>query len=98
MNPLIVRGAPQEYQCQDGAWQTLPEQLAARRIKRVLILHGKASWQAAQATFPTLENIYTVSAYYGGNVAARIFKKSLLLVNRKPSRELSLLAVAKLQI
>lgn len=75
MNPLIVRGAPQEYQCQDGAWQTLPEQLAARRIKRVLILHGKASWQAAQATFPTLENIYTVSAYYGGECSRENIQK-----------------------
>lgn len=63
---LIVRGAPQEYECRVGAWDDLEEHLKRRKLKRVMILHGKDSWKAAKPYFPTLLNIETHFVYYGG--------------------------------
>ncbi|MEI5991127.1 hypothetical protein A5881_002660 [Enterococcus termitis] len=63
---LIVRGAPQEYECRVGAWDDLEEHLNRRKIKRVMVIHGKESWEAAKPYFPTLMNIDTHFVYYGG--------------------------------
>lgn len=63
---LIVRGAPQEYECREGAWQGLQEHLNRRNLKRVLILHGKASWKVAKKYFPKLNNSEVSYEYYGG--------------------------------
>ncbi|MEI5994656.1 iron-containing alcohol dehydrogenase family protein [Candidatus Enterococcus mansonii] len=63
---LIVRGAPQEYECRVGAWNDLEEHLSRRKITRVMILHGKESWEAAQPYFPTLMNIDAYFIDYGG--------------------------------
>lgn len=63
---LIVRGAPQEYECRIGAWEDLESHLNRRGIKKVLILHGKTSWEVAKLYFPNLENIETHFTYYGG--------------------------------
>lgn len=45
---LIVRGAPQEYLCQVGAWDTLPTHLERRGLKNVLVVRGNASWEVAK--------------------------------------------------
>lgn len=63
---LIVRGAPQEYECKVGAWEQLEEHLNRRNIHRLFILHGKKSWEAAQRYFPNLENKEVEYYYYGG--------------------------------
>lgn len=65
-NHLIVRGAPQEYICHEGAWATLPTHLTRRKIKKLLILHGNDSWEAAKPYFPDLKNFETTFEYYGG--------------------------------
>lgn len=64
---LIVRGAPQEYECKVGAWDGLESHLNRRFLNKVLILHGKASWAVAQKFFPELPQTEKVFAYYGGN-------------------------------
>lgn len=63
---LIVRGAPQEYECRVGAWNDLESHLNRRNIKRVMVLHGKDSWEAAKEYFPELMHIDTFFVYYGG--------------------------------
>ncbi|MFD1900541.1 iron-containing alcohol dehydrogenase family protein [Enterococcus termitis] len=63
---LIVRGAPQEYECREGAWNDLEAHLNRRKLKRVMILHGKDSWEAAKNYFPSLVNIDALFVYYGG--------------------------------
>lgn len=63
---LIVRGAPQEYECCEGAWNNLEEHLNRRGIKQVLVLHGQASWEAAQPYFPEMATIKMDFIYYGG--------------------------------
>ncbi|MHC5374693.1 iron-containing alcohol dehydrogenase family protein [Enterococcus sp. LJL120] len=64
--PLIVRGAPQEYECHEGAWQQLSAHLERRQLKKVLVLHGKKSWQAVQNFFPDLTDFSVHYEYYGG--------------------------------
>lgn len=63
---LIVRGAPQEYECRVGAWNDLEKHLNKRMIQRVLIIHGKESWEAAKPYFPKLRTIDVHFSYYGG--------------------------------
>ncbi|MBP1046904.1 iron-containing alcohol dehydrogenase family protein [Enterococcus sp. BWM-S5] len=63
---LIVRGAPQEYECRIGAWDGLETHLQRRHIDRVLVLHGKYSWEAAKPFFPALKDIYTCFMTYNG--------------------------------
>lgn len=57
---LIVRGAPQEFVCETGAWQTLPRHLERRGLQRILVLKGTKSWEVAERFFPELPN-YTVA-------------------------------------
>lgn len=63
---LIVRGAPQEYVCKQGAWQELPQHLKNRDITKFLLLHGKKSWQVAERFLPDLSGFDVFSHYYGG--------------------------------
>lgn len=62
---LIVRGAPQEYELKENAWDSLESHLNRRNIENVLILHGKVSWQAVKDYFPDL-SITKTFQYYGG--------------------------------
>lgn len=62
---LIVRGAPQEYELKENAWDSLESHLNRRKLKNILILHGKKSWAAAKDTFPEL-SITKTFHYYGG--------------------------------
>lgn len=65
-NPLIVRGAPQEYECHVGAWQALPKHLDCRELKKPLVLHGEKSWAAVKNYFPDLQGYETSYHYFGG--------------------------------
>lgn len=66
MQQLIVRGAPQIYECTAKSWEKLPYYLDEWKIKRVLVLRGKDSWKAAQPFFPDLGNYTVYEKYYGG--------------------------------
>lgn len=68
---LIVRGAPQEYECRTGAWNGLENHLQRRHIERVLVLHGLYSWEAAKPFFPELKNTYTCFMTYSGECTDR---------------------------
>lgn len=82
---LIVRGAPQEYECREGSWNNLEEHLNRRNIRRVLVLHGKKSWAAAKSYFPELVNIDTEFVYYGGECTDA---KTTELANKMKQKEL----------
>ncbi|KAF1301196.1 iron-containing alcohol dehydrogenase family protein [Enterococcus saccharolyticus] len=83
MKELIVRGAPQEYECQTGAWQKLPAHLSKRNIKRVLILHGEQSWEAAQPYLPSLAEFTTYAIPYGGECSDKQSIKLTSLIQEK---------------
>ena len=62
--PLIVRGAPQEYICEVGSWDQLETYLIRRKLKHVLILHGEKSWQVAKEFFPELKEVTYQMKHY----------------------------------
>lgn len=53
---VVVRPGPQEYLCEEGSLDLLPEKLEERELFRVLILHGEKSWQKAQPYLNRLLN------------------------------------------
>ncbi len=61
---MIVRGAPQEYICEVGAWDKLETHLIERRITNVLILHGEKSWEIGNSFFPQLKQITSHFKHY----------------------------------
>lgn len=63
---LIVRGAPQEFECRVGAWDALGEHLERRGVKRVLVIHGGVSWEKARRFFPDLTGVDAIFEPYGG--------------------------------
>ncbi len=63
---LIVRGAPQEYVCGNGAWETLPEHLKRRHLEKILVLHGEKSWEVAKEKFPDLPGVTVSFEPYSG--------------------------------
>ena len=80
---LIVRGAPQEYECREGAWQGLQQHINRRNLKNVLILHGKKSWQIAQQYFPKLSETETSYVNYGGDCTDERINELVELVTQK---------------
>lgn len=52
-NFLSVKSGPQEFICGVGIWQELEAELTKRQLKKVLVLHGQASWEVAKKYFPT---------------------------------------------
>ncbi|MBC1501073.1 iron-containing alcohol dehydrogenase family protein [Listeria weihenstephanensis] len=63
---LIVRGAPQEFECKVGAWQELGGHLERRDIRRVLVVHGGVSWDKARRFFPALAGVDVTFEQYRG--------------------------------
>lgn len=66
MEDIIVRAGPAEYICTHGGLDLLELKLTCRGIKRVLLLTGENSWQAASHYFPNLNDIHLVHVYYNG--------------------------------
>ncbi len=79
---LIVRGAPQEYEIKENAWDSLPEHLYKRHIDNVLILHGKTSWKAVKDDFPEL-SITKLFEYYGGECTDPLADSFVSLCKKK---------------
>lgn len=63
-NYLSVKSGPQEFICGVGAWQELETELSKRQLKKILVLHGQASWEVAQKHFPAVENCQFIYYHY----------------------------------
>lgn len=66
MEPIVVKGAPAEYQCSSGVLDGLEEKLLKRSIRNVLVLTGTQSWQALKPYFPQMENVEMAVELYNG--------------------------------
>ena len=66
MDNIIVRGAPNQYKCKDGVLDELEEKLIQSGIKRILIVTGENSWEAATPYFPSLTEIDASIEFYNG--------------------------------
>ncbi len=82
MQPLIVRGAPQEYICKKGAWDELEAHLENRNIQSVLVLHGEKSWAVAKNFFPKFVSIKASFANYGGENTEEKAKEFCLFIQK----------------
>ncbi len=63
---LEVRSGPAYYACKANVLETLEAKLSKGNIRKVLVIHGRKSWEAAEPFFPSLANIETIFFTYGG--------------------------------
>jgi len=66
MENIIIRGAPNQYQCKEGVLDELEEKLVHSGIKRILIVTGENSWEAASPYFPALNEVDASIEFYNG--------------------------------
>lgn len=83
MNSLIVRGAPEEYICEVGAWSYLEEHLIRRQIDKVLILHGEKSLAVAKPFLPEFKKVEGIYAHYQNECQFEIADYFIELVKKE---------------
>ncbi|RDW21322.1 oxidoreductase [Oceanobacillus arenosus] len=66
MKTISVHGAPSEYILQEGILNELEDKLIIRGFKKILIVHGEKSWQAAKPFWPAFNEIEIVDYTYHG--------------------------------
>lgn len=66
MESFSIHGAPSEYILQEGALNQLESKLLERGLRKVLIVHGQKSWEAALPYFPELTKVEFEEYIYGG--------------------------------
>lgn len=66
MDAFSVHGAPSEYIQQEGALELLEEKLLNRGLRKVLVVHGIKSWDAARSYWPTFTKVQYSEHTYGG--------------------------------
>jgi hydroxycarboxylate dehydrogenase A len=68
---LIVRGAPQYYECRPNILKELESLLVKRKKSRVLIIHGKKSLTAVQPFFPSFQKLEREYIEYNGECSLK---------------------------
>ncbi|KHD85549.1 glycerol dehydrogenase [Heyndrickxia ginsengihumi] len=63
---LIVRAAPQYYQCQEGVLNQLEPLLKERGIVKILMIHGEKSLEAAKDYLPSFNETFVHDELYSG--------------------------------
>ncbi|MFO1442452.1 iron-containing alcohol dehydrogenase family protein [Bacillus sp. Bva_UNVM-123] len=66
MDTITVHGAPSEYILQEGILEQLEVKLLARKLQKVLIVHGQKSWKAAKLFFPKFTEVSSEEYTYSG--------------------------------
>ncbi|MCM3550215.1 glycerol dehydrogenase [Niallia circulans] len=66
MESLVVRGAPHEYALEEGILSSLEARLQARGYRHVLVVHGDASWKAAERFWPEFTAVEATYWQYNG--------------------------------
>ena len=66
MDIFSVHGAPSEYILAEEALYLIEDKLLERALKKVLIVTGRHSWNAAKAYWPEIKNIQYDMYNYGG--------------------------------
>ncbi|MBX9956877.1 iron-containing alcohol dehydrogenase family protein [Peribacillus simplex] len=67
MNTLLeVRSGPAYYACKANVLENLEVKLSRGNIRKVLVIHGRKSWEVTEPFFPSLENIETIFFTYSG--------------------------------
>lgn len=82
MKSFSVHGAPSEYILSEGALENLQSKLIERGLKKVLIVHGVKSWEAAKPFWPVLNEIEFEEYVYGGECSLSEIDKVADLVEK----------------
>jgi uncharacterized oxidoreductase len=77
-----VHGAPSEYILKEGILEQLESKLLERGFKKVLVVHGEKSWQAAKAFWPEFSEIEYEEYTYGGECSLTEIETVKEIVNR----------------
>jgi hydroxycarboxylate dehydrogenase A len=77
-----VHGAPSEYILNEKILEQLEGKLLERGFKKILIVHGKKSWQAAKPYWPTFSTIEFEEYTYGGECSLTEIETVIEIVNQ----------------
>lgn len=84
MKTIDVHAAPSEYILQRGVLELLESKLIERNIKKVLVVHGVKSWEAAKSYWPEMPQIQVTEYTYNGECSfSEIEKVSNLVVSNE---------------
>lgn len=81
LEKFSVHGAPNEYMLFEGVLEQLESKLLERGIKRILIIHGKKSWEAAKPFWPEMKRIRNDEYTYSGECSINEIESLSTLVN-----------------
>jgi hydroxycarboxylate dehydrogenase A len=84
METFSVHGAPSEYILQEDALNLLQPKLLERRLKKVLIVHGTKSWEAALPFFPTFTEVECEEYTYGGECSITEIERLADYIRQNP--------------
>jgi len=77
-----VHGAPSEYILNEDVLQQLESKLLERGLQKVLVIHGKKSWQAAATFWPEFTEIKFDEYTYGGECSITEIETVKKIVDR----------------
>lgn len=66
MTVLSVHGAPSEYILKENVLDLLETKLLERNLRKVLVVHGKKSWEAVNLYWPQMNDVQLEEYTYGG--------------------------------
>ena len=66
MTIISVHGAPSEYILKENAFDLLEAKLLERNLRKVLVVHGRKSWEAAKPYWPQMEEVQIEEYTYRG--------------------------------
>ena len=67
MTVFSVHAAPSEYILKENALDLLEAKLLERNLRKVLVVHGQKSWEAAKAYWPQMIEVQAEEYTYGGD-------------------------------
>ncbi|WP_019240934.1 MULTISPECIES: iron-containing alcohol dehydrogenase family protein [Bacillus] len=80
MEIFSVHGAPSEYILAEGALNLLEKKLLERGLKKVLVVTGKKSWNAAEDYWPEINKVHVSFFHYQGECSLTEIDKVANLV------------------
>lgn len=84
MKTIEVHAAPSEYILKKGALELLESKLIERNHKKVLVVRGVKSWEAAKAYWPVMDHVHYEEYVYSGECSlAEIEKVSTMVASQQ---------------
>lgn len=82
MPTISVHGAPSEYILKENVLALLEGKLLERNLRKVLVVHGKKSWEAIKPYWPQMTEIKWEEYTYGGECSFTEMESVAKLINQ----------------